>query len=100
MYNAASVDRRVRSLAKIMNVIKYILLISIIFWSFSVYSLSPESEGSITLEQAATIVKKRTGGEVLSAERRRVDGRLVYRIKILTPKGRVRSVYIDPLTER
>ena len=100
MYNAASVDRCVKSLAKIMNVIKYILLISIIFWSFSVYSLSPESEEPISLEQAANIVKKRTGGEVLSAEKRRSDGRLVYRIKILTPKGRVRSVYIDPLTER
>lgn len=83
-----------------MNVFKYILLILIISWSLSVYSLSPETEESISLEQAAKIVKKRTGGEVLSAEKRTVDGRLLYRIKILTPKGRVRSVYIDPLGKR
>lgn len=58
--------------------------------------MSPETQEPITLDQAASIAKSRTGGRVLSAEQREVDGRLMYRIKILTPKGRVRNIYIDP----
>lgn len=45
------------------------------------------------LDRAVRQVEKRTGGQVLSAERRRIDGRIKYRIKVLTPRGRVRIIY-------
>ena len=55
-------------------------------------SPSPQSEG---LNQAVRSVEKSTGGKVMSAERRRVDGKQKYRIKVLTPSGRVRVIHVD-----
>ena len=53
----------------------------------------------ITLEQAAARVRNESGGKLLSAEeQQRDDGRVVYRIKVLTPGGIVRVIYIDPVS--
>ncbi len=79
-----------------MRLIGSILLLVTFCLPIAVYPISPENQEPISLDQAASIAKSRTGGRVLSAEKREVDGRLLYRIKILTPKGRVRSIYIDP----
>lgn len=40
-------------------------------------------------------VEQQTGGRVLSVEKRRIDGQARYRLKVLTPSGRVRIIYID-----
>jgi uncharacterized membrane protein YkoI len=48
----------------------------------------------VTLEQAVQSVQRAVGGRVLDA--REVSGG--YRIKILTPRGEVRVVYVDAKT--
>ena len=47
------------------------------------------------LDQAIRSAEQRTGGQVLSAEKRRINGQLKYRIKILTPSGHVRIILVD-----
>jgi len=50
----------------------------------------------LSLDQATRHIQQDSGARVLSAQRRQRDGRLWYRFKVLTPKGRVRQVWIDP----
>ena len=50
--------------------------------------------GRLTLEQAVGRVQQATGGRVLDA---RDEGNF-YRIKVLTPRGEVRVVLVDPRT--
>ena len=38
------------------------------------------------------------GQRVLSAQRKQHQGQPLYRFKLLTPKGRVRKVWVDPAT--
>jgi uncharacterized membrane protein YkoI len=52
------------------------------------------ADSRITLEQAIQSVQRAIGGRVLDA--REVSGG--YRIKILTPRGEVRVVYVDAKT--
>jgi len=44
---------------------------------------------------AARIVERRTGGKVLSVNRQEKKGRVVYRVKVLLPEGRVRTMTVD-----
>lgn len=48
-----------------------------------------------SLSDAVREAERRTGGQVLSAEPRDEGGRPVYRVKVLTPDGRVRVLYLD-----
>ncbi|MDQ3617288.1 MAG: hypothetical protein M3374_00940 [Pseudomonadota bacterium] len=48
------------------------------------------------LSDAVRRVERRTGGEVLSAERVPFDGRDVSRVKVIDTKGRVRIYMDDP----
>lgn len=41
-------------------------------------------------------VERETGGEVLKAQPMQRDGREVYRVKVLTPQGRIRVVEDTP----
>jgi uncharacterized membrane protein YkoI len=54
--------------------------------------------GGISLDQAVAQARQQNKGKVLSAEATRVDGRKVYRIKILTKDGRVKRTQIDART--
>lgn len=49
---------------------------------------------------AARIVERSTGGKVLSVDRQERKGRIVYRVKVLLPEGRVRTVMVDAETGR
>ena len=51
------------------------------------------------LSDAVRRVERRTGGQVLSAERVPYDGRSINRVKVVDSSGRVR-VYIDDPTSR
>jgi len=51
-----------------------------------------------TLDDAVNMVRSRTRGEVVRAETRKKAGHLVYRIRVITPKGRVRTFEIDART--
>ena len=44
---------------------------------------------------AARIVERQTGGKVLSVHRQETKGRIQYRVKVLLPEGRVRTVMVD-----
>jgi hypothetical protein len=41
-------------------------------------------------------IERETGGEILKAQPMQRDGREVYRVKVLTPQGRIRIVEDDP----
>lgn len=49
-----------------------------------------------SLDEAVKRIKERDDVRVLSAERVNVDGKQMYRIKILTGEGRVKNVWVDP----
>lgn len=57
---------------------------------------SAERRQGMSLEAAASLVQRRTGGRVLSADVEWAGGQQVYRFKVLTPDGRVRIYRIDP----
>lgn len=48
-----------------------------------------------TLEQAVAQVRQQTGGRILTAETRTVEGRRVHRIKVLLPDGRIRIILVE-----
>ena len=54
--------------------------------------------GGVSMDEAVRRARQQHQGKVLSAETVRVDGRKVYRIKILTKDGRVKRVHIDART--
>ncbi|MBA57395.1 MAG: peptidase [Pseudomonadales bacterium] len=45
-------------------------------------------------EAAARVVQK-TGGKVLRVTLEERDGREVYRVKVLLPEGRIKTVFVD-----
>jgi hypothetical protein len=67
-------------------------------YPFPVAQRGHGSDGGISLDEAVSRARRKSNGKVLSAETVRVDGRKVYRIKILTKDGRVRREQIDPET--
>ncbi len=75
---------------------RYILLITGTLSSMTALPAPPSKENHMCTDVAAAVAKDRGSGRVLAAKARRVDGRLMCRIKILTPRGRVRNIYIDP----
>ena len=50
------------------------------------------------LDSAVSRARERTGGRVLSAETREVNGRLTYFVRILTKDGKVRNLRTDAAT--
>ncbi|MGL6290257.1 MAG: PepSY domain-containing protein [Silanimonas sp.] len=52
------------------------------------------------LPESVLRAERQTGGEVLRAESMQRDGREVYRLKVLTPDGRVRIMRDDPRERR
>ncbi len=50
---------------------------------------------ALSLDEAAAQVGRETGGRILSARTLRENGRLMHRIKVLTPEHRVRVIEID-----
>lgn len=48
-----------------------------------------------TLDQAVKRIKERGDVKVLSAQRVSRDGKSMYRIKVLTPDGRVKYIWVD-----
>lgn len=59
-----------------------------------------EAPSRSELPESVLRAERQTGGEVLRAERMQRDGREVYRLKVLTPDGRVRIMRDDPLERR
>lgn len=49
----------------------------------------------MSLSDAVSEAERRTGGRVLSADPREDNGQIYYRVKVLTPNGRVQMLHID-----
>jgi uncharacterized membrane protein YkoI len=60
-----------------------------------IHTVRAPGRGGMSLDRAVSVAKRSTGGRVLSAETSEQRGRLVYRIKVLTPEGQVRYIYVD-----
>ena len=52
------------------------------------------------LDSAVSRARERTGGRVLSAETRYVDGQPIHFVRILTKDGKVRRLRIDASSEK
>ena len=57
--------------------------------------LRPVQSGGMSLSQAVEMVRKRTGGKIVSAETRVQGGREVHHIKVLTKDGKVRTERVN-----
>lgn len=60
--------------------------------------LAEVRQQGISLEEAVAMIQAQTGGRILSAEAINNDGRVVYRIKVLIPSGRVSVYHVDAAT--
>lgn len=69
------------------------MLIGATLWLAAAVAAQPASK--LTLEQAVQQVESDTAGHVLSAESVHSRRRNKYRIKVLTPDGRVQVVEVD-----
>lgn len=49
----------------------------------------------LSISEAVSEAQRRSGGRVLSAEPGNEDGQSYYRVKVLSPEGRVQILYID-----
>jgi len=65
------------------------------YYPQSVAQRDSGGNGGISLNEAVAQARQQHKGKVLSAETVHVDGRKVYRIKILTRDGRVKRTQID-----
>ena len=57
-----------------------------------------EAGEAMPLSLVLEAVTSRIGGEVVGVEIDHEHGRYVYEIKIITPNGRLREIYVDALT--
>lgn len=57
-----------------------------------------DGRGHRTLDD--TVAAMRLRGRVLSAEEQEREGRPVHAIRLLTPEGKVKRIYVDPVQRR
>lgn len=70
-------------------------LLCILMLAFSLGLASPTAEAAMSREQAVRMVQQQTDGRILSVDTVRRGNRIIYRIKVLTPKGHVRVIEVD-----
>jgi hypothetical protein len=58
-------------------------------------ALSAPVWAQVSRDQAAAAAQRETGGRVLSVEKTESGRRIVWRVKVITPRGEVRVVFID-----
>lgn len=57
--------------------------------------LASPAWSEVSRDQAAAMAQRQTGGRVLSVERAGAGNRAAWRVKVVTPRGEVRVVFID-----
>ncbi len=81
---------------KITNLKAIILaFVAAMFLSIGTVSMAQQSSGE-DINSTIREVEKSTGGKVLSADKVRENGELRYRLKVLTPEGKVRIITRNP----
>lgn len=63
-------------------------------------ALSMPAWADVSRDDAAAMVQKTTGGRVLAVDQIEREGRLVWRVKVLTPQGEVIVMLIDAASGR
>lgn len=63
-------------------------------------ALSLPAWADVSRDAAATMAQQATGGRVLAVDQTQREGRPVWRVKLLTPKGEVIVVLIDLVSGR
>lgn len=63
-------------------------------------TLSLPAWADVSRDDAAAMAQQATGGRVLSVDQSQREGRLVWRVKLLTPRGEVIVVLIDVASGR
>ncbi len=58
-------------------------------------TLAAPAWADVSRDQAAAEAQRQTGGRVLSVDKSESGRRTVWRIKVVTPRGEVRVVFID-----
>ncbi|NCP40377.1 MAG: peptidase [Rhodoferax sp.] len=65
-------------------------------WIFALLlAVSAPVWADVGREEAAVIAQKATSGRVLAVDQIQRDGRALWRVKLVTPQGEVRVVFID-----
>lgn len=65
-----------------------------------ILALSLPAWADVSRDAAATMAQQATGGRVLAVDQTQREGRPVWRVKLLTPKGEVIVVLIDLVSGR
>lgn len=73
---------------------------SIALISVFMFALATPAWAEVSRDAAAAVVQKSSGGRVLAVEKAELDGRSVWRVKVLTPQGEVMVVLIDAASGR
>ncbi|MDD2845392.1 MAG: PepSY domain-containing protein [Rhodoferax sp.] len=63
-------------------------------------ALSLPALADVSRDDAAAMAQQATGGRVLAVDQVQREGRLVWRVKLLTPKGEVLVVLVDVASGR
>ena len=63
-------------------------------------ALATPAWADVSRDQAAAVAQQASGARVLSVERAEIDGRAVWRVKVLSAQGEVRVIMIDAATGR
>lgn len=58
-------------------------------------ALAAPAWADVSRDQAAAAAQRQTGGRVLSVDKTESGRRTVWRVKVVTPRGEVRVVFID-----
>lgn len=63
-------------------------------------ALAQPAWADISRDDAATVAQQASGGRVLAVEKTEREGRPVWRVKVLTPRGEVKVILIDAASGR
>lgn len=61
-------------------------------------ALATPAWAQVSRDAAAATARQASGGRVLSVDRSEHNGRAVWRVKVVTPKGEVRVLLLDAAT--
>lgn len=79
----SATDRRLMSPARLLTVGALLLALAAPAWA------------EVSRDQAAAAAQRQTGGRVLSVDKTESGRGTVWRVKVVTPKGEVRVVFIN-----
>ena len=61
-------------------------------------ALAAPAWAQVSRDAAAATARQVSGGRVLAVDRSEINGRAVWRVKVVTPKGEVRVLLLDAAT--